>query len=302
MILVMPSGVLAVEPKENKELIQVDRTDYPILWLNEPLLEGEAVWMLQARLKELGYDISPSGVFDTNTFEMVKNFQVAHNIPATGAVSQPVWEALMFDEQSQMCITEANSVENFLIEIDVAKHTLTFFENGNVVKQFPVGVGKRSTPSPLGEWRVVHKALNWGDGFGTRWMGLNVPWGIYGIHGTNKPYSIGMSLSHGCIRMHNRHVEELYPLVPRYTRVRIVENGKMFPGNLTPRKLKMKSYGQDVVYVQSQLKELGVIFDNADGRFGPMTELAVKYYQAWHGLEPTGVVDEETYRSLGMIK
>ncbi|WP_340147223.1 L,D-transpeptidase [Ruminiclostridium josui] len=38
--------------------------------------------------------------------------------------------------------------------------------------------------------------------------------GSYGIHGTNSFYSIGKYISHGCIRMSNYCVEELYPLVP----------------------------------------------------------------------------------------
>ena len=42
-------------------------------------------------------------------------------------------------------------------------------------------------------------------------MGLNNPG--YGIHGTNNPSSIGTAASLGCIRMHNHHVEELFPLV-----------------------------------------------------------------------------------------
>jgi peptidoglycan hydrolase-like protein with peptidoglycan-binding domain len=287
---------------EKQGVIVVDRTDYPVLWLNDPCLKGEAVWMLQARLKELGYDIPLSGIYSPDTCETVKLFQIANGMSDTGAVSQPVWETLMYGEQGQTCMTSSSPAGSVWIEIDIAKHTLTLFEDGELVKQYPVGVGKSSTPSPLGEWKVVQKSMGWGNGFGTRWMGLNVPWGIYGIHGTDKPYSVGASMSHGCIRMLNRHVEDLYPRVPPGTRVRIVENGKLFPGNLRARKLKLKSYGQDVVYVQSQLKELGVVFDNADGRFGAMTELAVKYYQVWHGLEPTGVVDIETYRSLGMIK
>jgi peptidoglycan hydrolase-like protein with peptidoglycan-binding domain len=102
--------------------------------------------------------------------------------------------------------------------------------------------------------------------------------------------------------MFNRDVEELYPLIPWGTMVRIVENGKMFPEALKPVKLQKKSSGQRVVYVQSRLKELGLVFDIADGRFGNMTELAVKYFQVWHNLEPTGAVDEDTYRALGMIK
>jgi len=35
----------------------------------------------------------------------------------------------------------------------------------------------------------------------------------YGIHGTNRPKSIGKAASHGCIRMRNQDVEELFTLV-----------------------------------------------------------------------------------------
>jgi len=36
----------------------------------------------------------------------------------------------------------------------------------------------------------------------------------FGIHGTSAPQSIGKSASHGCIRLRNRDVEELFELVP----------------------------------------------------------------------------------------
>ena len=42
---------------------------------------------------------------------------------------------------------------------------------------------------------------------------LYLDWGLYRIHGTNAPGSIGRATSHGCIRMHNRHVMDLYERV-----------------------------------------------------------------------------------------
>lgn len=54
-------------------------------------------------------------------------------------------------------------------------------------------------------------------------MGLNVPWGQFGIHGTLDPYSVGWSSSHGCIRMNNDEVAELYRIVPIGTKVIIVD-------------------------------------------------------------------------------
>jgi lipoprotein-anchoring transpeptidase ErfK/SrfK len=36
---------------------------------------------------------------------------------------------------------------------------------------------------------------------------------LYRIHGTNRPGSIGGAVSHGCFRMHNTHIVELYEKV-----------------------------------------------------------------------------------------
>lgn len=42
---------------------------------------------------------------------------------------------------------------------------------------------------------------------------LYLDWSLYRIHGTNAPGSIGRSASHGCFRMHNKHVKDLYKRV-----------------------------------------------------------------------------------------
>lgn len=280
---------------------RVDRTDFPLLYLSSPQMQGDAIWLVQARLRELGYEIEPDGVFNQATSDFIKIFQLANNLQEDGRVTQEVWEKLMNEEADEACFTQPAGPPRIRMEIDLVKHTLTVFSDNQLIKQFKVGVGKSSTPSPLGEWKVVQKSLNWGNGFGTRWMGLNVPWGVYGIHGTDKPYSVGGNLSHGCIRMRNQDVEVLYPLIPMGTTVKIMENGQIFPKSFSAPTLKEKSYGQNVVYLQSRLKEKGVLFDNADGRYGKMTAFAVKYYQIWNGLNPTGVADKELYRSLGMI-
>ena len=307
LLFLLNSSALGMEGGKNqlKETsIAIDHTDFPRLYLSEPNLTGEAVWMLQARLKEIGYDLEPTGVYTLATNNIVRLFQIANGLSADGIVTRQVWETLMAFDIEEPCVSDTESEKRgrLLIMIDTAKRNLVLYEDDQVIARYPVAVGKSKTPSPLGEWKIAQKSLNWGGGFGSRWMGLNVPWGIYGIHGTNKPGSIGTYASHGCIRMFNRDVEKLYPLVRVGTRVKIVENGRMFPDNLQPVLIKKNSSGQKVVYVQSRLKELGVEFDMADGRFGNMTELAVKYFQVWHGIEPTGEVNEETYRLMGMIR
>jgi len=44
---------------------------------------------------------------------------------------------------------------------------------------------------------------------------------LYRIHGTDAPWTIGKNVSKGCIRMHNRHVAELYKRTPVGTKVTI---------------------------------------------------------------------------------
>ena len=90
-------------------------------------------------------------------------------------------------------------------------------------------------------------------------MGLNVPWGSFGIHGTLNTYSIGWASSHGCIRMNNREVAELYKIIPIGTKVTIVDGiyGAFGKGL---RNLKSGMYGSDVMEIQKTLKSLGFFY------------------------------------------
>jgi len=296
--------VWAAEKNTGSKTVIIDRTDYPVLYFSNPNLQGEAVWMAQARLQELGFEVEKNGQYNLSTAKAVRLFQTAHGLKEDGVINRQVWEVLQQEEMEKTCLTDESKKtqeKRVAIVIDVADRTLVLYEDYQEVARFPVAVGKSSTPTPLGEWKVVHKSLNWGNGFGTRWMGLNVPWGIFGIHGTNKPGSIGSYASHGCIRMFNRDVEKLYPLVPMGANVKIVRNGKIEAGNFKPVNMKKGSSGQKVVFVQSRLSDMGIIFDRADGRYGSMTELAVKYFQAWHLLPVTGEMNDETYEAMGMI-
>jgi lipoprotein-anchoring transpeptidase ErfK/SrfK len=110
------------------------------------------------------------------------------------------------------------------IVVSFPDRKLALVEGERVVKVYDIAVGKASTPSPAGEFQIVNHIAGptwYGPGkvvgpgadnpVGTRWMGLSVKG--YGIHGTNAPGSIGKAASHGCIRMRNRDVEELFELV-----------------------------------------------------------------------------------------
>ena len=110
------------------------------------------------------------------------------------------------------------------IVVSLSDRKLAVVEDGQVVKIFPTAVGAPESPSPVGIFKIVTNIPDptWytkgrvvGPGknnpLGTRWLGLNLKG--YGIHGTNNPGSIGHNASHGCIRMKNHDVEELFGMV-----------------------------------------------------------------------------------------
>lgn len=116
-----------------------------------------------------------------------------------------------------------------------------------VVMTYPIGIGRVGWETPTGEAKVVAKATD------PQWY---VPWSVqqehaqagnplpaivppgpdnplgrhvlqldmpgYLIHGTNKPYGVGMRVSHGCVRMYPENIERLYSLVGLGERVHIV--------------------------------------------------------------------------------
>jgi lipoprotein-anchoring transpeptidase ErfK/SrfK len=128
-----------------------------------------------------------------------------------------------------------------IIVIHRGVNRLVLFHGTHYVRSFPVATGQPIYPTPLGNFVIVVKQKNpwwypptqdaWAKGLkpvppgpgnplGTRWMGLSAP-GV-GIHGTDAPWSIGHSESHGCIRMQVPDAEWLYPHVRVGTPVFII--------------------------------------------------------------------------------
>jgi hypothetical protein len=114
---------------------------------------------------------------------------------------------------------------------------LDFYQRVNgklkVTHSWPVAVGSGGYPTPTGEWTVVDKVMgpSWTNPDPTGW-GAGMPeyippgpsnplgvaavyWDASGIrfHGTSDIGSIGTPASHGCVRMYNEDVIELYDMV-----------------------------------------------------------------------------------------
>jgi L,D-transpeptidase ErfK/SrfK len=172
------------------------------------------------------------------------------------------------------------------VVINLATMRLFYFPRNNEfsdVITYPVGTGRQGRSTPMGQMMVERKAVNptWyvpasirqdhalkGDPLppavlpgpsnplGNRAMYLSRS--SYLIHGTNKPYSIGLRASNGCIRLYPENIERLFQDVPVKTPVRIVnqpyllgwragslylEAHRPYPG-MNGRQLKKNLYGR----------------------------------------------------------
>lgn len=185
----------------------------------------------------------------------------------------------------------------YYIYVDLDLTQMYLYKDGEVIRTYDVSGGKASSPSPEGTWKIVNKDT-WGEGFGGAWLGFNVPWGMYGIHGTTEPWFVGRSnASKGCIRMKNADVKELFDMVPYNTLVTIVQKNKPF------YPMQDGDAGSNVLEVERALKKLGYYSGSEDGDFGLSLKAAVKEFQKDNGLYRTGIVNISTYELiLKMIK
>lgn len=110
------------------------------------------------------------------------------------------------------------------ILVSVPDRKLAVIEGGKVIRTFPISVGASVSPSPTGELHIVRRLTNptyyhpgvvipagANNPLGPRWIGLSQ--NGYGIHGTNRPESVGHAASHGCIRLRNRDIKQLFEMV-----------------------------------------------------------------------------------------
>jgi len=141
--------------------------------------------------------------------------QIKKMAALTGVMLMAAAEALAQDNSSRPARR---------IVVSIPDRKLAVLEGDRIVRIFETAVGAPKSPSPTGVYQIVNSIADptWYtkgkivppgkcNPLGTRWLGLSRKG--YGIHGTNRPDSIGHNASHGCIRMRNREVEELFKMV-----------------------------------------------------------------------------------------
>jgi lipoprotein-anchoring transpeptidase ErfK/SrfK len=130
----------------------------------------------------------------------------------------------------------------FLI-VNKTTNEVAFIHDNKVQSVSSAGTGKTEDLTPEGLFTITVKAKNpyyrkkniqggtVQNPLGTRWMGFDAEGTdgrIYGLHGTNNPYSIGHYVSNGCIRLQNKTIESLYTRIPLGTKILIQSSSKSF--------------------------------------------------------------------------
>ena len=175
------------------------------------------------------------------------------------------------------------------IIVDLDQLTLSVYKSGMLMKTYPCSGGKNETPSPTGEFKIISKE-SWGEGFGGVWMGLNVPWGTFGIHGTKNPSIIGKkNVSKGCIRMLTENAKELADMIPLETPVKIVQENRPFFTRY------LGDSGSEIWNSQIILHDLGYYNGDFDGKFGNQLRESIIQFQKDNGLKETGSLNKKTY-------
>lgn len=112
------------------------------------------------------------------------------------------------------------------IVVDKSRFKLYWVKDRTLRKVYPIAHGMVGWTTPNRIWRIDAKYhTSPSSVYGPRKMRMFKQSGSYyvftnyAIHGTNQPWVIGTRASHGCIRMYNRDVLELFPQVPLGTMV-----------------------------------------------------------------------------------
>jgi len=130
------------------------------------------------------------------------------------------------------------------IIVNLPEMRIYYFKAGtdgtSIVTTWPVGLGRDDWQTPTGKFTVKEKTVNpkWvlpesikaehirdgkpapdfiagGDPenpLGKYRLRLSLP--LYGIHGTDIPWGVGMQVSHGCVRLYPEDIARLFPMVP----------------------------------------------------------------------------------------
>ncbi|MEL6223374.1 MAG: L,D-transpeptidase [Cyanobacteria bacterium J06627_8] len=122
--------------------------------------------------------------------------------------------------------------------IRLSQRRVFVYRGSSIETSYPIAIGRQGWETPTGRYEVLNMVENpeWQNPFtgdviaagpsnplGERWIGFWTDGSNFiGFHGTPNEASVGTAASHGCVRMYNHHIRQLFETVALGTTV-IVE-------------------------------------------------------------------------------
>lgn len=151
------------------------------------------------------------------------------NSSALQALVLPFIPDLPTLEDEHRFIPEPNPAAVISLVIRLRDRKVYVYNRDEIQASFPIAIGRSGWETPTGEHEVLQMVEDpaWQNPFtgdvipagpdnplGVRWIGFWTDGQNHiGFHGTPNESSVGQAASHGCIRMYNRDVVQLFELV-----------------------------------------------------------------------------------------
>jgi len=122
--------------------------------------------------------------------------------------------------RSLMGISEEHEASRYRVHIDLARQRATLWRNGRPEWDTPISSGRKSHPTPTGQFLVTDKYRRWKSTIYHAKMPffLRLSCGDFGLHQGALP---GYPASHGCIRLPEKAARDLFATLPIGTLVEI---------------------------------------------------------------------------------
>lgn len=122
------------------------------------------------------------------------------------------------------------ATKNIHLELDLTKRRVFVFEDAKEIHSYPVAIGKPGWETPAGTFKVrrLLKDPIWRSFYDDQVIPAGSPdnplgkfwiefWtdgkDVIGFHATPYPDTVGKEISHGCVRMYEKDIEEMFKLV-----------------------------------------------------------------------------------------
>ena len=262
-------------------------SDYPTLRLGDSdSADGVAyIVFMQNRLIELGYLADEAdGYYGDNTQQAIKEFQKSNGLQETG-IADPSTQAKLYSDVSTLVRASADST---LFGSDVMRTQSAMVQWGFMFSKVDGKMGN-NTRTAIKNFKKYMAIVD--PTYGATPTPIPTATPVTNINSTfgDMPAALDVLLE-GANPLTITADGEIDEALLSY-----VDGDKKF--QVYRQTVRNGDSGDEVFRVQRRLKNLKYLY-SADGNFGNLTEVALKYFQKKHGLTESGVADERTQKAL----